>query len=68
MPSQFKLPDVGEVRTEAEIISWHVAVGEVVAINQVLLEVETAPTVGSSDKPLPGSANHHPRTMSLTAP
>jgi 2-oxoisovalerate dehydrogenase E2 component (dihydrolipoyl transacylase) len=46
--NQFSLPDVGEGLTEAEITAWHVAVGETVALNQVLLEVETAKAVGSA--------------------
>ncbi len=39
---QFKLPDVGEGLTEAEILTWHVAVGDVVSVNDTLVEVETA--------------------------
>lgn len=39
---QFKLPDVGEGLTEAEILAWHVAVGDVVSVNDTLVEVETA--------------------------
>jgi len=38
----FLLPDLGEGLTEAEIIAWHVAVGEHVAVDQVVCEVETA--------------------------
>ncbi|GAA4910232.1 pyruvate dehydrogenase E2 component (dihydrolipoamide acetyltransferase) [Actinomycetospora succinea] len=38
----FRLPDVGEGLTEAEILAWHVAVGDEVAVNQVIVEVETA--------------------------
>ena len=40
--SEFKLPDVGEGLTEAEIVKWHVAVGDVVEINQIVVEIETA--------------------------
>jgi pyruvate dehydrogenase E2 component (dihydrolipoamide acetyltransferase) len=38
----FLLPDLGEGLTEAEIISWYVQVGDVVTIDQVIVEVETA--------------------------
>ncbi|MFC5136707.1 dihydrolipoamide acetyltransferase family protein [Actinomycetospora rhizophila] len=38
----FTLPDVGEGLTEADILAWHVAVGDEVAVNQVIVEVETA--------------------------
>lgn len=45
MSQIFPLPDVGEGLTEAEILSWKVAVGTEVAINDVLVEIETAKSV-----------------------
>ncbi|MCC0097063.1 2-oxo acid dehydrogenase subunit E2 [Streptomyces flavotricini] len=39
---EFKLPDLGEGLTEAEIVRWLVAVGDVVAVDQPVVEVETA--------------------------
>lgn len=44
MPSyqQFKLPDVGEGLTEADVAEWRVAVGDTVAVNEVIVEIETA--------------------------
>ena len=39
---QFRLPDVGEGLTEGEVLSWYVAVGDTVVVNQVVVEVETA--------------------------
>lgn len=39
---EFKLPDLGEGLTEAEITRWLVEVGEVVAVDQPVVEVETA--------------------------
>ncbi|MFF7500445.1 dihydrolipoamide acetyltransferase family protein [Streptomyces lavendulae] len=39
---EFKLPDLGEGLTEAEIVRWLVAVGDVVEIDQPVVEVETA--------------------------
>ncbi|MFF8677426.1 dihydrolipoamide acetyltransferase family protein [Streptomyces sp. NPDC015237] len=39
---EFKLPDLGEGLTEAEIVRWLVEVGEVVAVDQPVVEVETA--------------------------
>lgn len=39
---QFALPDVGEGLTEAEIVKWHVQPGDTVAVNDTLVEVETA--------------------------
>ena len=38
----FALPDVGEGLTEAEILRWHVRPGDVVQVNQVIVEIETA--------------------------
>jgi 2-oxoisovalerate dehydrogenase E2 component (dihydrolipoyl transacylase) len=38
----FKMPDVGEGLTEAEILKWYVAVGDSVQDGQVVCEVETA--------------------------
>lgn len=39
---QFPLPDAGEGLTEAEIVTWHVAVGDRVEVNQTIVEIETA--------------------------
>ncbi|SEH00166.1 pyruvate dehydrogenase E2 component (dihydrolipoamide acetyltransferase) [Nonomuraea solani] len=38
----FRLPDLGEGLTEAEIIDWKVAVGDTVEVDQIVVEVETA--------------------------
>jgi 2-oxoisovalerate dehydrogenase E2 component (dihydrolipoyl transacylase) len=38
----FLLPDAGEGLTEAEILSWHVAPGDTVTVNQIIVEIETA--------------------------
>ncbi|MFG2304619.1 dihydrolipoamide acetyltransferase family protein [Actinacidiphila glaucinigra] len=42
---EFALPDLGEGLTEAEIVRWMVRVGDVVAIDQPVVEVETAKAV-----------------------
>jgi pyruvate dehydrogenase E2 component (dihydrolipoamide acetyltransferase) len=39
---RFNLPDVGEGLTEAEILAWSVKVGDIVKVNQILVEIETA--------------------------
>ncbi|MDH3034684.1 dihydrolipoamide acetyltransferase family protein [Streptomyces sp. TRM75561] len=39
---EFKLPDLGEGLTEAEIVRWLVEVGDVVVVDQPVVEVETA--------------------------
>ena len=38
----FLLPDLGEGLEEAEVTAWHVRVGDQVAVDQVVAEVETA--------------------------
>ena len=40
--SEFRLPDLGEGLTDAEIINWLVAVGDTVRVDQPVVEVETA--------------------------
>lgn len=56
MPSyqQFHLPDAGEGLTEAEIAAWQVAVGDTVAVNQVIVEVETAKSLVELPSPFAG--------------
>ncbi|WP_433604958.1 dihydrolipoamide acetyltransferase family protein [Dactylosporangium sp. CA-139114] len=38
----FRLPDLGEGLTEAEVLSWMVRVGDTVRVDQPVVEVETA--------------------------
>jgi pyruvate dehydrogenase E2 component (dihydrolipoamide acetyltransferase) len=38
----FRLPDLGEGLTEAEILEWRVQVGDTVEVDQIVVEVETA--------------------------
>jgi len=45
MVKEFKLPDVGEGLTEADIVAWHVKPGEAVEDGQVIVEIETAKAV-----------------------
>ncbi len=52
--SRFLLPDVGEGLTEAEIVTWHVAPGDVVAVNDVLVDIETAKSVVELPSPFAG--------------
>jgi len=51
---QFRLPDAGEGLTEAEIVEWHVAVGDVVAVNQTIVEIETAKSIVELPSPFDG--------------
>lgn len=51
----FPLPDVGEGLTEAEIVQWRVKVGDVVAINDILVEIETAKSLVELPSPFAGT-------------
>lgn len=51
---EFALPDVGEGLTEAEIVSWQVAPGDNIALNQVICEIETAKSVVELPSPFEG--------------
>jgi 2-oxoisovalerate dehydrogenase E2 component (dihydrolipoyl transacylase) len=51
---QFKLPDVGEGLTEADIVKWHVQPGDKVKINQIIVEIETAKAVVELPSPYEG--------------
>ena len=51
---QFLLPDAGEGLTEAEIVEWHVAPGDTVTVNQVLVEIETAKSLVELPSPWAG--------------
>ena len=54
---EFKLPDVGEGLTEAEIVSWHVKVGDTVAVNDVVVEIETAKSLVELPIPFAGTVS-----------
>lgn len=54
MSEQFTLPDVGEGLTEAEIVTWRVAPGDHVEINQSVVEIETAKSVVELPVPFAG--------------
>jgi len=50
----FNLPDVGEGLTEAEVVTWKVAPGDTVAINDVICEIETAKSLVELPSPHAG--------------
>jgi 2-oxoisovalerate dehydrogenase E2 component (dihydrolipoyl transacylase) len=51
---QFKLPDVGEGLTEADIVTWKVKPGDRVTVNQVIVEIETAKSLVELPSPFDG--------------
>ena len=52
--AEYLLPDVGEGLTEAEIVSWKVEVGDTVAINDIVCEIETAKSIVELPSPFAG--------------
>jgi pyruvate dehydrogenase E2 component (dihydrolipoamide acetyltransferase) len=52
---EYKLPDVGEGLTEAEIVTWKVKVGDVVAVNDIVVEIETAKSLVELPSPYAGT-------------
>ena len=51
---QFRLPDVGEGLTEADIVTWRVKPGDKVTVNQVIVEIETAKSLVELPSPYEG--------------
>src|ERR1700728_2264216 len=52
--STFRLPDLGEGLAEAEIVQWHVKVGDHVRVDQPMVSVETAKAVVEVPAPFGG--------------
>ena len=51
---EYKLPDVGEGLTEAEIVTWKVKVGDEIKINDIVVEIETAKSLVELPSPYAG--------------
>jgi len=52
---EFRLPDVGEGLTEADIVAWHVKPGDTVKDGQIIVEIETAKAVVELPCPFAGT-------------
>lgn len=50
----FLLPDLGEGLTEAELVAWHVSVGDTIVVDQPIAEVETAKSAVEVPSPYAG--------------
>ena len=50
----FLLPDVGEGLIEADIVTWKVQVGDMVTLNQPIVDVETAKAIVELPSPFEG--------------
>jgi 2-oxoisovalerate dehydrogenase E2 component (dihydrolipoyl transacylase) len=55
--NEFRLPDPGEGLVEAEIVTWRVAVGDEVKINDILVEIETAKSLVELPSPFAGTVS-----------
>ena len=53
----FNLPDVGEGLTEADIVQWKVQPGDTVAVNDVIVEIETAKSLVELPSPYAGTVS-----------
>ena len=51
----FKLPDVGEGTAEAELVGWHVKVGDTVAEDQIVADVMTDKATVEMESPVSGT-------------
>lgn len=72
MIQEFRLPDLGEGLTDAELVQWLVAEGDAVALNQTIAEVETAKAVVELPSPFAGAVQrlhaHAGDTVEVGAP
>ena len=59
MAKEFRLPDIGEGLTEAEIVRWLIPVGGAVKADQPVVEVETDKAVVEIPSPFAGFVLHH---------
>ena len=59
MAREFRLPDIGEGLTEAEIVRWVIPVGGTVAADETVVEVETDKAVVEIPSPFAGVVLHH---------
>ncbi|MGI3782612.1 MAG: dihydrolipoamide acetyltransferase family protein [Janthinobacterium lividum] len=53
--NEFRLPDPGEGLVEAEIVTWRVAVGDRVEVNDIVVEIETAKSLVELPSPYAGT-------------
>jgi pyruvate dehydrogenase E2 component (dihydrolipoamide acetyltransferase) len=53
--NEYKLPDVGEGLTEAEVVTWKVKVGDTIKVNDIVVEIETAKSLVELPSPYAGT-------------
>ena len=57
--SIFRLPDLGEGLTEADVVEWYVGEGESVALDQPVVALESAKAVVDIPSPVAGTVRRH---------
>lgn len=68
MAHEFRLPDIGEGLTEATVVRWLVPVGDTVALDQPVVELETDKAVVEIPAPHAGFVLHHGAAEGATLP
>lgn len=59
MAQEFRLPDIGEGLTEAEVVRWVIPVGGTVGVDETVVELETDKAVVEIPSPYAGVVLHH---------
>ena len=59
MAKEFRLPDIGEGLTEAEVVRWLIPVGDPVKVDEPVVEVETDKAVVEIPSPFGGVVLYH---------
>jgi pyruvate dehydrogenase E2 component (dihydrolipoamide acetyltransferase) len=54
---EFRLPDPGEGLVEADVVTWHVKVGDEVKVNDIVVEVETSKSLVELPSPFEGTVS-----------
>ena len=57
--SVFRLPDLGEGLTEADVVEWYVEEGEAVALDQPVVALESAKAVVDVPSPVARRVRRH---------
>ena len=57
--SVFRLPDLGEGLTDADVVEWYVAEGESIALDQLVVALESAKAIVDIPSPVAGRVRRH---------
>ena len=65
---EFKLPDIGEGIAEAEIVAWHVMVGDTIAEDQQIADMMTDKATVEMESPVAGKVVELGRKHGIPTP